>query len=452
MLLIQLLQIALLLVPVLGDAGKYYKMDFDIKKGSKLVDAVHDFVEGIADDFDLSKRDNDTHTMDLKNERAFYIAQVKVGTPGKDVKVLIDTGSADLWVMSTKNSYCSANGGDINCEQYGTYNEDDSSTFKKNDTVFNIQYLDQTFANGTWAQDTIEVTSDLVLKDANFAVAEQSDSNVGVFGIAYKALESTQQLYDNLPVQMKQQGFINKIAYSLYLTPAERNTGSVLFGGIDHAKYTGELVKFDIPPDQGENVYLQIPLTSMELKVNPESLPSSSSEVPTTLQSKTSSPSPHPTIAAAGKRQYDNGTSDKSNIIQTSNINALLDSGTTLTYFDQDIVDEFVEKLDPSASFNAQMGGYEVACTLRQPGNNVTFNFDNKKEIDVPLSDLIMIAGQDNQTGKPICMLGVAANSHTILGDNFLRHCYSVFDLEDDTISIAQMNWNDEEEDIETIE
>lgn len=455
MLLSKLLQVAVLLTPVICDQ-KYHKLDFSIKKGAKLVDAVHDFVEGVGDSLGLDKKDG-THSIDLKNERAFYITQIKIGDPAKEVKVLVDTGSADLWVMSTKNPYCASNGGSINCQQYGTYNEDESKTFQRNDTAFSINYLDETFANGTFGQDTVELTEDFVIDNANFAVADNSDSNVGVFGIAYRELESSRSLYDNLPVQMKKQGLINKIAYSLYLTPAERDTGSVLFGGIDHAKYTGDLAKFDIPPMNGDIAYLQIPLSSISFNIN-SNVGSTSSAPPSPPTTLATSQSPHPTIAAVTAQRHEDkakradGNSSGLPTIDTQGINALLDSGTTLSYFSQEIVDQFVDNVDPNASFNAAMGGYQVDCSLRQPGNNVTFSFDHKKDITVPLSDMVLIAGQNSSTGKNICMLGVAQSSHTILGDNFLRHCYSVFDLEDDTISIAQMNWNDEEEDIETLE
>lgn len=453
MLVSKLVQIGFILAPVLG--AKFHKIDFDIKKGSKLVDTVHDFIEGVDDMFDVSSKraDDDTHTMNLTNERAFYVSQISIGTPAKKVRVLVDTGSADLWVMSTKNPHCSDNGGSMNCQQYGTYNEDQSSSFKKNDTEFSIHYLDQTYANGTFGQDTVKLNEDFEIEGANFAVADDTDSNVGVFGIAFKKLETSHGRYDNLPVQMKQQGLIDKVAYSLYLTSSERNTGSVLFGGIDHAKHSGDLVKFQIPPHDGQIMYLQIPLSSITVNVDPASeSSSSSSSTPTTLKS---SLVPHPTIAAVSGQKYQNSSkteSDSNKTIKTNGLNALLDSGTTLSYFSQDIVDEIVNKVDPNASFNSQMGGYQVPCSLRQPGNNITYNFDNKKDIVVPLSDLVLIAGEDHQTGESQCMLGIAQSSYTILGDNFLRHCYSVFNLEDETISIAQMNWNDEDEDIETIE
>lgn len=445
---------ALLATPILCSDG-FYKLDFDVRKGFNLTEVVDNFFKGIGDAIDdtldgvgdlLDKRDNGSQQVPLTNERAFYITTLKIGSDSSEVKVLLDTGSADLWVMSSKNSYCTENGGSMNCDQYGTYNEDNSTTFNKNDTEFSIQYLDQTFAKGTWGQDTIELTSSLILKEGNLAVADETDSNVGVFGIGYKSLESAQDKYDNIPIQMKQQGFIEKVCYSLYLTPAESEKGSILFGGVDHAKYTGELVKFDIVPINGVVRHFQIPLN--DLTVNLITPVQSATTTATTL---VSSPSPHPTIALIDdtiNQLFGNNKRDD-NVIAL-NTDGLFDSGTTLTYLPQAAVDSLISKIAPGASYNSNLGGYQVPCSLRQEGNSVSYNFDNKKSIEVPLSDLVMIAGRDSMNQQQ-CMLGVVANDdHTILGDNFLRSCYTLFDLEDNTVSIAQMKYSDDE-DIEVI-
>lgn len=444
------------IVPALAVQQKAYKIDFEITKGDDFIETMKHLFDDIGDELDIFKREeNKTHEVKLSNQRAFYVASLNIGTPSKEVKVLIDTGSADLWIMSTKNPYCTTNGGSMDCTTYGTYNEDESTSFVKNDTEFSIQYLDNTFAKGTWGQDRVELTDGLVIEGANFAVADETDSYVGVFGIAYKELESTDEVYDNLPVQMKQQGYINKVAYSLYLTPAERNTGTILFGGIDHAKYTGELVEFDVEPQNGVNVYLQIPLSSITINLIEGAGSSSTlatiatapnSPTPTTSTSSTSTglDGPFHSIAAVFDK--------RSTEIDTADTNALFDSGTTLTYLDQSILNQILDEIAPDSTYNGNMGGYQVPCSLRQEGNSFTFNFDNKKDIEVPLSDMVLIGGQNGTTGQPICMLGILSNSHSILGDNFLRHAYSVFNLDDNTISIAQMNYNDEEEDIEIIQ
>lgn len=431
MLFIPLIQAFILASAVLASDG-FYKMDFSVAKGSKLVDAISGLFEDIGDGFknlDLGKRADGAFKTNVTNERVFYVSSLSIGSPAKEVKVLIDTGSSDLWVMSTKNPQCKANGGDINCETYGTYNEDKSETFKNNDTDFYISYLDQTYANGTWGQDSVKLADGFTIEDANFAVADDSTSNVGVFGIGFKKLESTQQLYDNAPIQMKNQGLIKKNAYSLYLTPSNSQSGSVLFGGIDHAKYEGDLVDFDIVEEQGNHVYLQIPLTSITIEMdNP----------PTNTQGV----APSSTAVPSGG----SGVFKREDALDIGE-NALLDSGTTLTYLPSNLVDKLVKQISSDATYSYQLGGYSVPCSARQQGNSATFNFDNgKKEIKVPMHDLVIEAGNNGSTGEAICMAGFISSDHVILGDNFLRHAYSVFNLDDKTISLAQMKNTDDEE------
>jgi hypothetical protein len=67
---------------------------------------------------------------------------------------------------------------------------------------------------------------------------------VGVLGIGYttdEAVVNHQSSYANLPKAMVADGLINSNAYSLWLNDLDANTGSILFGGVDSDKYTGDL-------------------------------------------------------------------------------------------------------------------------------------------------------------------------------------------------------------------
>lgn len=403
----------------------FVKVDFDVYQGLNLSAALSSYSQ-------ISRRDG-SYDVSLVNERLFYVSKLQIGTPESEVSVLIDTGSSDLWVMSTKNPQCQDNGGSIDCEKYGTYNESASSTFHDNKTDFSIQYVDQSYAKGTWGTDTISLNEALKLENASFAVADDSDSDVGVFGIGFKGLESNPEQYSNLPITMKEQGFIKKIAYSLYLTSAESESGSILFGAIDHAKYEGELAVIYISKINGDYGYLQIPLTSVsvDVKSNVDSQPSDNT-VPST---------------GSSLRSFNNSGAQP---IEANNSQALLDSGTTLTYLPDSLVQQVLEQADKNASYSPLAGGYIVSCTLRQPDNSMTFRFNDEKDIKVPFSDLVMQSGQDPNTGKAICLLGLLPSQDVILGDNFLRSSYTVFNLDDKTISLAQLKQTNDE-DIEVI-
>lgn len=64
-------------------------------------------------------------------------------------------------------------------------------------------------------------------------------------GIGYDSNESgtaPNGTYPSVMDNLVDQGIIARKAYSLYLNDLESNRGSVVFGGIDTTKYTGELV------------------------------------------------------------------------------------------------------------------------------------------------------------------------------------------------------------------
>lgn len=411
----------------------FVKLDFDIFKGLTLNNALKNAFDHLDK---LTERDEGAYNASLQNEKQFYVSKVKIGTPASEVSVLLDTGSSDLWVMSGKNPHCSSNSGSIDCDKYGTYNEDKSSTFNDNKTEFSIQYLDQTYANGTWGTDNIAIGGGIKLENASFAVADDTDSDVGVFGIGFKGSESKDEQYSNLPITMKEQGFINKVAYSLYLTSEESTTGSILFGAYDKAKYTGDLATINVQQSQGQYVLLAIPLTSVSFNLSKSADPSGSGG--SSIQSNV------PSVGGMSARSF-NDSSDGKKTIYTQNTPALLDSGTTLTMLPQNVVEKIAHTLDKNSTMISNQG-YTVPCSLKGPGNSLIYKFNSEKDIEVPLSDLILDAGQDPKTGQSICALGIVPGDQVILGDNFLRSCYSVFNLDDKTISIAQMNYTDDED------
>lgn len=127
-----------------------------------------------AQTLDFSKRD--TVSIELANARMQYLVTLQVGNPPQDVLTIIDTGSADLWLMGTGNPFCSgasdsniASQYRVDCKDGALFNSDDSSSWTDNSTQFYIEYLDTSVALGSYGQDDLSINGATISK-ANFAL------------------------------------------------------------------------------------------------------------------------------------------------------------------------------------------------------------------------------------------------------------------------------------------
>ena len=111
---------------------------------------------------------------DLKTceDNVFY-AEASLGTPPQTFQLLIDTGSADLWVAATNcQSASGANGG---CPKTNLYDFEASSTAKGfGDVRVAIDYVDGELARGPALSDTFTFGG-VEVKEMEFVAADQAD-------------------------------------------------------------------------------------------------------------------------------------------------------------------------------------------------------------------------------------------------------------------------------------
>lgn len=170
-----------------------------------------------------------------------YYGNVTLGTPQQTFAVVFDTGSSNLWVPSSKCPESSPA-----CRVHHKYHSNQSSTYSKNGTHFEIAYGSGT-VKGELSVDVFAI-GDARVKGQTFAEIVEEDGEAfaaskfdGILGLGYpqNAVLGVPPAFDN----MIQQGVAEQPVFSFYL---DRNLedpdgGEVLFGGIDKAHYTGDI-------------------------------------------------------------------------------------------------------------------------------------------------------------------------------------------------------------------
>lgn len=422
-------------------AAAHVKLEFDKYTGETFESA-------------LRRRDS-SEKIDLKKQQSFYAVELMLGTPPQNLSLVLDTGSSDMWVMGSNNPYCKrdlvtradknddddeedddsddgAGAGNeyptasadipqaqrtVDCQKYGVFNMDDSSSVKSNETAFYANYGDNSYANGLWVTDVVNLGG-LNVTDLLFAVANVSNTTAGVLGIGLAALESYvpsdiaksggNKQYSNFPMVLKENHAIDKVAYSLFLNKQDADKGQILFGAVDHSKYSGNLYTLPLVNslyDHGVKTPQQL-----EITLNGIGLQTSQGQV-TLFQQK---------------------------------LPALLDSGSTVSYLPIELHKQVAAQLH--GSVDNSTGAIKLqSCPAANDTTKLVFDFGGAA-IYTDLSSFLERQGS-------VCSLNIVGqpSNGILLGDNFLSSAYVVFDLESKEISIAQARYDDSPENIEAI-
>ncbi|KAJ5470875.1 hypothetical protein N7530_008232 [Penicillium desertorum] len=356
------------------------------------------------------RRKRSTVSQPLDNEETLYFCNVTLGTPEQKVRLVLDTGSSDLWCNTPNSTICESS---ENACASGTYDSRSSSSYSFVSSDFNISYADGSGAAGDYVTDTLTIGS-TTIKDFQFGIGFSSGSPEGVLGIGYTANEvqvgrNGEPAYANLPKAMVNKGVIQSNAYSLWLNDLDANTGSILFGGVNTKKYHGALQTVPIQKVGGQYSEFIIALTKVSLT-----------------------------------------TSSGENTYTSSSIPAgvLLDSGSSLTYLPDALVQEIYDDL--GVSYESDSGIGYVECSMAEQSITLSYTFSSPT-INVGIDEMIIDVGDLYfRNGKRACIFGIvpAGTSTAVLGDTFLRSAYVVYDLENNEISLASTNFNSTENDI----
>lgn len=285
-----------------------------------------------------------------------------------------------MWFPS--NDATCTNG--VNCKSIGTFTPSISNTYHNLSTSVDNNYNDGNGAQGYWSKDDFWFSDGTKVEQIQFGLMNKLGRETGVLGLGLPDLEATNDKYPNFPAALKNAGVIDKTAYSLYLNLASASSGSVVFGAIDKAKYSGDLAVLDFADYRWTAI---------------------------TLDSFTA-PSGSPV---------------------NLNIAVALDSGTTYIQLDTKIAKQIYQALGLSESGSA-------SCDkLSLDTNQLTLNFAGVS-ITIPYKSLFY-----QFSGGSLCQARIygANDGNNFFGDLFLQNAYVAYNLDSKKVGLAKANYND---------
>ncbi|KAI0885106.1 acid protease [Annulohypoxylon maeteangense] len=326
-----------------------------------------------------------------------YMLELDIGTPGQKVSAILDTGSYTLLL----DPDCKQAADPEACQTYGFYDTAQSSTAKSLNGWFSGQF-GTGFMQGVWYSDTAYVGLDyLPLPNLRIGVSKWSQYIwAGVLGVSYgKAWNTAYQTLLDLIV------FQNYIEVPIFSVGVGYQGGGspsdIIFGGVDRKKYRGYLEPLEIYPYPEQQLKL---FDQVGYRVNLTSL----------------------AVTPPGENET---------MLTGSNFerNVLIDSGSTYTYLDANLVAIIAKTLNANTD---EHGVYRVPCENRDLDGSVNFGFNFfNMVIRVNYADFIV-------DFDSYCALGVQPIDHSdstwVLGTSFIRAAYLVFDQLNNAVWIAQ--------------
>ncbi|CAO3700120.1 unnamed protein product [Rhizopus stolonifer] len=369
----------------------------------------------------LAKRGGIDTPLTSFTDGAYYYAEVQIGTPPQKFDLVLDTGSADLFVNSLgcPKKYC----------QFNVFNETASTTYvsSDNDALVNKYGVDPktVYVNGSFGYETVTMGG-ITVKNQKFARAYNLSSVAlasidpefaqpeGIVGLGFPDLtNSPKGPYSPLLFSMYQQGSIPSPIFSWYYAPGfvtSRIQGELMLGGVDASKYTGDFQYTPVLDILGSKRYWQSYIQSFGV------------------------------TGDGSSSNYSFFHEDGNNSLR-----AIFDTGTPLTIFPASYVKSMYIDLtgsEPTNSSNAAAPMYAIDCAVAKTNKRVHLDFSRKGNdasmdehplvIDIPVSSLILPVDNIDVDKATVCYLGIQSSETTnffLLGQSILHNFYLSFDF-----------------------
>ncbi|KAK0462521.1 aspartyl protease [Desarmillaria tabescens] len=342
-----------------------------------------------------------------QNTDASYFATVDIGTPAQPFNVILDTGSADLWVADTNCLSCSSSTPLFNSQSSSTL-----QTASGSNSQTTIRYGSGAVA-GTLSSDTVAMGG-FTVNQQTFLAVDQTTSSLlsgsvsGIMGLAFEQIASTQAtpfwqaLVNGNKLTSPEMSFWLARHRGETNVQSEESGGVFTLGGTNSTLFTGDIEFLNMPASAS--------FWLLELQA----------------------------LTVQGK----------SVALTTSGTTALsaIDTGTTLIGGPSEDVAAIWAQVEGAQQARGQQGLYTFPCSTNV---EVTMSFGGKSW---PISSQDMNLGPAT-TGSSMCLGGIfdltagsnipegTGNPGWVVGATFLKNVYSVFrDSNPPAIGFAQLS------------
>ncbi len=319
-----------------------------------------------------------------------YQAIIQLGSQGKEFEVILDTGSATLWVAD--ETLTSKMGNTYDCSSSTTCVAEKST---RRGIIYGTGSM-----SGYKVTDTLKLGA-IDLPNFSFLLADKVDDKItGIQGILGLSLGRDRIGFPTTLERLKQSNLIDTGSFSMYLGDDSYSyggrTGEIIFGGYD-PKYALEDFRFVKVRSAQETIFWAADMRGL-------------------------------------------GFGSKANVTSTLTTPVIFDSGTSFLLLAEDHIQSLISSANAQGIIitkNYITKHYEFDCSEKSRMPTLHFYFDGAA-FDIPGSSYV-----DSQGGSCYLMmesLGTTASRSkpVVLGDVFLKNYYALYTADNSTVGFAR--------------
>ncbi|KAJ7668345.1 aspartic peptidase domain-containing protein [Mycena rosella] len=343
-----------------------------------------------------SKRSTGTNLITNQGTDSSFYGSLAIGTPAVSFDVILDTGSADLWVAGNT---CQQG-----CSSVQTFDPSASSTFKNDSAPFSITYGSGAAA-GALASDTVQMAGFSVANQV-FAVCDEVTNELltapvsGLLGLAWKSIASSgaTPFWETLASGNSWDSPLMAFQLTRFINQSRSSDleagGSFTMGFVNSTLYSGDIEYINMPTSTQS--YWILPITAITVQGNS-------------------------ITTGSGSDTY-----------------AAIDTGTTLVGGPSDQIANIYAQIPGSQAGTGNSEGYYMyPCDTSV---TVSLSFGGRSWSISPADFELQSVGQGMCMGSFFTLTTGDSAPSWIVGDTFLKNVYSVFRFSPPSIGFATLS------------